>query len=130
MTSLRSFQNEIDQIQHREVIKQRVHAKAEQERVTRDVKKVSAKSPTKEVTDEPQVATKGEMERARDAQRVSAKPAKRSTADIAESETASEDSPAQQYDETVDQEKIQVSLRICMFMENIYSHLYSPRICY
>ncbi|KIP10868.1 hypothetical protein PHLGIDRAFT_115011 [Phlebiopsis gigantea 11061_1 CR5-6] len=108
MTSLRSFQNEIDQIQHREVTKQRVHAKAEQERVTRDAKKVPVKSPTKEAAGEPQAATKGEKEKVRDAQKAPLKPAAKSTAGDTDSGAATEEvSQAQEYDETIDQDMIQ-----------------------
>lgn len=38
MTTLRTFQEEINQIQHREVAKQRVQATADRERVLKDTK--------------------------------------------------------------------------------------------
>lgn len=48
MTSLRSFQHEIDQIHHREVVKQRAQAAAGQDNA-KDTKKTPLKSPTKAV---------------------------------------------------------------------------------
>lgn len=45
MTSLRTFQQEIDNIQHREVAKQRIHALAERDS-TKENKKVHTVSPT------------------------------------------------------------------------------------
>lgn len=54
MTTLRSFQNEIDEIHHREAVKQRVQALAEQEKL-KDAKKTPVKSPTKAVAAETKV---------------------------------------------------------------------------
>ena len=42
MTSLRTFQTEIDEISHREVAKQRAHAAAERAKLEKDAKKPSA----------------------------------------------------------------------------------------
>ena len=42
MTSLRTFQTEIDEISHREVAKQRAHAAAERAKLEKDAKKPTA----------------------------------------------------------------------------------------
>ena len=44
MTSLRTFQTEIDEISHREVAKQRAHALAERAKLEKDVKKTASKA--------------------------------------------------------------------------------------
>ena len=52
MTSLRTFQTEIDEISHREVAKQRAHALAERAKLEKDVKKTASKAHArKESTD-------------------------------------------------------------------------------
>lgn len=109
MTSLRSFQNEIDQIQHREVVKQRTQAKIEQEKA-KDIKKAPIKSP---VADEVHVAH-GEPGKSRDLKEIPLKSPTKVTAtpaDLAKSAIVAEEvAEEQRRDETVDQEKIQVGL--------------------
>ncbi|RPD59809.1 P-loop containing nucleoside triphosphate hydrolase protein [Lentinus tigrinus ALCF2SS1-6] len=53
MTSLRTFQTEIDEISHREVAKQRAHALAERAKLEKDAKKTTKTHARKESTEAP-----------------------------------------------------------------------------
>lgn len=112
MASLRSFQNEIDQIQHRETLKQRIQAKAEQERA-RDVKKAPVKSPTKAVAVDTNPATKGEHDKSKEAKRVVAKSLTKGTTketqDSLPVPAITDVAGEQESDEPIDQDKMQAS---------------------
>lgn len=124
MTSLRSFQNEIDEIQQREVLKQRIQAKAEQEKA-KDLKhRVQVKADQEKTRDLKQ--GKEEKEKSRGTGGAPAKsPSKDETGSVSQSghkkskssaestteeaQTITEELAAvQEQDGIVDQEKIQV----------------------
>ena len=58
MTSLRTFQTEIDVISHREVAKQRAHALAERAKLEKDAKKGPSKTHARKESTEPADAPK------------------------------------------------------------------------
>ncbi|KAI0745724.1 P-loop containing nucleoside triphosphate hydrolase protein [Earliella scabrosa] len=58
MTSLRTFQTEIDEISHREVAKQRAHALAERAKLEKDAKKGPSKTHARKESTEPADAPK------------------------------------------------------------------------